>query len=555
MDKINNNIILPDIHGKPSKTPIPELKENYKEAYEHVSYAKNMINDRLNKLNSEKNVLEAFRKPLLGGIDNGKFSYGYDNFYNMNYLSAARNTLGRVANNNFVRMSQSPYNHNFAEPFYYPLEMPVRGEPLKLPGMEIGRPVPREQKIGGLVGSRTGITTKDLMMILLAGNGQLNPSLFGNLFENSISDNVRQSLNFNNIPFPNYVGNSNSQNISNNHPFSITNNNLAKHNDLLPSINNHVQIKNNRGLLTKVSRQKSATWWNFIRNFAIFHKYYQIALKYSRYKRQRDALIDQRTRQFVLDLEVLRKWLIDIQKSFFDELVGSLNTELSLNKTNVSKVKLEENYQKISALLNIFIKNLYKLNKETTTIPEKIISIISDYIKPNAIFPRKYLTTYEVNRLDFYLNGELKNVTDARGTMIITYLVISRCFVQTIMLHYKELFPQHKSNDLITNNAFVIGSILHYLTNDTFKSNPPRLDKLLSLNNYYRNNHLYNKELEENSEYYHLSLDKDELANNLLPVDESKRFLQDNSVYIERFKGFLFNWGESVMKQVRLKLK
>jgi hypothetical protein len=247
--------------------------------------------------------------------------------------------------------------------------------------------------------------------------------------------------------------------------------------------------------------------------------------------------------------------MLEIQKPFFDELAVFEDLDLSFNR-KISNVELQENYQKICALLNVFIKTMYKSGKEGS-IPEKIQDILFNYIKLKAMLPRKYLTSFEINRLDFFFYGGLKDVTDSRAGIIIAYLIIARCFVQTILLHIKENFPQYKSHPMIYQNALLLGSLLHYITNSSFAKDPPYIKKVIGLTNYYRNHHLYNQEIEENQDLVRnirqSNLDKDELKDSLIPDNELFRFIQDNNVYIERFKGYLTGWAVSSGKYIKQK--
>ena len=89
----------------------------------------------------------------------------------------------------------------------------------------------------------------------------------------------------------------------------------------------------------------------------------------------------------------------------------------------------------------------------------------------------------------FNFYGGTKKIQNDQAGMILAYFIISGVTVQQILLHMKNIFVEFKNYPNIDITAKYIGSIIHYLTRDTFINNPTKLNSFLPLMNYYRNVH------------------------------------------------------------------
>ena len=126
--------------------------------------------------------------------------------------------------------------------------------------------------------------------------------------------------------------------------------------------------------------------------------------------------------------------------------------------------------QKIIALIKKYLENLISRSTKLVDIPERVQKIIYDFIKERAYYPKKYLSTFQVNRIDYNFYGGTKGLTDDQIGMIVAFLIISGVTVQQILLHMKENFVEFRNYPNIEITAKYIGSIMHYLTRDTFQN-------------------------------------------------------------------------------------
>ena len=67
--------------------------------------------------------------------------------------------------------------------------------------------------------------------------------------------------------------------------------------------------------------------------------------------------------------------------------------------------------------------------------------------------------------------------------MIIAYLIICGICVQQILLHMKDVFTEFTKFPYIDISGKYIGSIMHYLTRDTFMYEPGLVNDIFQLFN------------------------------------------------------------------------
>ena len=113
----NYNNELPPI----PRTPFNQ-NDKYKQAYDNCNQAKGLIQTRLNKLNYEKKLLGEMKQNY------NPYNADYESLYQ---LKTSGNAKGKLSNPHL-------YSNQFMDPIYYPLEMPITGEPISLPRIEIG---------------------------------------------------------------------------------------------------------------------------------------------------------------------------------------------------------------------------------------------------------------------------------------------------------------------------------------------------------------------------------------------------------------------------------
>ena len=207
-------------------------------------------------------------------------------------------------------------------------------------------------------------------------------------------------------------------------------------------------------------------------------------------------------------------------------------------------------------IIKLFINNL---ESDLEEIPPDVQSTLFEYIKNACYFPKKYLSKFQIHRLDFNFYGSTKNITICQCAMILAYLIINGVCVQQILLHLRDVFSEFSECDDIESAIRNIGSILHYLVRDIFKKKQKKINDILALFNYYRNYHLYNEQIEKLKDKINTKInieenDKDdEYIGLLLPYKEVKEFFDENIKSIEEFKDDIFNWSIELAKNIKNK--
>ena len=165
------------------------------------------------------------------------------------------------------------------------------------------------------------------------------------------------------------------------------------------------------------------------------------------------------------------------------------------------------------------MENLISRSSKLSDIPTKVQKILYEFIKNRAYFPKKYLSTYQINRIDFEFYGGGRLITVPQGAMIISYLLICGIIVQQVLLHMKDVFIEFTKFPYIDISGKYIGSIMHYLTRDTFMYDPGLIQDILALFNFYRNYHVYNEQIEKQHDIFSPTVkneqkdDKDNFSN------------------------------------------
>ena len=297
-------------------------------------------------------------------------------------------------------------------------------------------------------------------------------------------------------------------------------------------------------------------WLGLFKQFINIYVFWSSAKKYSAINSQiRKNEIYIRTKHIVNDIAILKDWIISIEESFFSEFKNyeKFNSKLNSNLKGEKKQILKKN---ILNIINIFINNLESSLEE---VPENVQSVLFEFIKKVCYFPKKYLSRFQINRIDFNFYGGTKNLNSCQSAMILSYLIIIGVFIQQILLHIKDIFVEYSNCDDMGGAVKNIGSILHYIVRDIFKQKQKRINDILALFNYYRSYHLYNKEIEKLKNKINSKINIEENDNDdefiglLLSYNEVKNFFEENSKYIEKFKDKIFNWSLALAKNLKTK--
>ena len=491
----------------PLNNPLPSIPltpkqpiSKFQAAYNQTSQAKNLIQTRLNKLNYEKNLLRNFKQSF------NPYNPDLQSIYNLRTLSNAK---GQLAN-------PSLYSHQFMDPIYYPLEMPISAEPVTLPKIEMGHPMNNKH--------RCGLGVEDLISLL---------ALFKKNETKTVQAPPQQPIIYPPMPyFP------------------------------PPDYDNFNKKKKKKIPVIPESTYKPAKkigikrdWWKLARDFVNVYLFFSTANKYAQFSKVRNSLISQKSKSIVQDVGVLKEWLISLEESFWEEF--KIFTDLNVSFKNIdSQLKIQKESQKIIAMIKKFLENLISKSTKLQDIPERVQKIIYEYIKDRAYFPKKYLTTFQVYRIDFNFYGGTKSLNDEQIAMLLSFLLISGVAVQQILLHMKDVFIEFRNYPNIEISAKYIGSIMHYLVRDTFSNNPTMIREILALLNYYRNYHLYNEQVEKQEDIFNTGMafiDNDEFAEFLIPENNITEFWNLNTAFVDTFKNYVYAWSNRLAKLIKLK--
>lgn len=317
----------------------------------------------------------------------------------------------------------------------------------------------------------------------------------------------------------------------------------------------------------KENKEKMNTdkWWNLLRDFAHIGTFYNSAKKHSKAALVRNKEISDVEPVFPKYFEVLKKWQIQIQAPLWNELKKA---DLNLSFTNSTpKPKFTENSQKLMALINLFIKNLLSKSAKNVDIPEVILQILFKVIKSKTFYPKNYLNSFELNRLNFGLNGDVKNFANENVMgMLIAFLVISKSAIQTIFLKPIGNIEQVKTFKNIEISMRFVGSILHLILQDAFAAQLPVANDKISLFNYFRNYKIVNAEVEKQKDTiiaFGLNgvgvdssfqmPDRDSLNGALIDEAIFKEFMQLNKNWVEAVKKYILQWSIGLARYIKLK--
>ena len=479
------------------KTPF-QKDERYQQAYDNCSQAKDLIQTRLNKLMYEKKVLGEMKQSF------NPYNADYESIYKLRTLGNAK---GRLGNPNL-------YNNQFMDPIYYPLEMPISAEPVTLPKIEIGHPMYKEKCCDG------GINLDNLLLLL-------------DQYDKPEPAPVYQP------PPPIYYP----PQPAPRPPLPLKKKKVEAKRDKPPAPQEPNNYKPKRD------------WWRLCRDFCNVYCFFSSGKKYTEFARVRDNIIANKTKSMAQDIGVLKEWIISITQSFWDEF--KVFTDLDVSFKNIdSKLKIMRESQKIIAMIRKFLESLLSNSTKLTDVPERVQQIIYSYIKDKGYFPKKYLSTYQINRVDYNFYGGTKNLKLDQVGMLVAFLLISGVTVQQILLHMKDNFVEFRNYPNIDISGKYIGSIMHYLTRDTFNNNPTMLKEILALMNYYRNYHIYNKAVESQDDIFNNNMvfrDDDEFADYLIPESSITEFWTLNAQFVETFKNYVYSWACRLGKLIRLK--
>ena len=335
-----------------------------------------------------------------------------------------------------------------------------------------------------------------------------------------------------------------------------------------PNVQNEVnspkpKIPKKRKIIEEIPKLKEKKprldWWRLCRDFVNCYLYFSTGKKYgNKYAKIRNNNLKKRTIDIIQDISVIKDWIVSIEEPFWNEFQVFEDLNVSYKKSD-SKKKIKKETQKIVAIIKKFIENLISKATKLKDIPDRVEEVLYEFIKDGAYFPKKYLTTFQINRLDFEFYGSTKYVSVKQAGMLVAMLIISGVVVQQLLLHMRDVFPEFSKFKNIDVSAKYIGSVLHYMTRDAFIWEPPMVKDILALFDYYRSYHLYHDRIERQADIFNVDMNflegetADEYAEFLVPESEINDFWELNEGFVNTYKDFVFSWACKLAKSVKTK--
>ena len=313
----------------------------------------------------------------------------------------------------------------------------------------------------------------------------------------------------------------------------------------------------------KARKIQTLKWWKLARDFINIYSFFSIAKKYSiQYSRIRNNLIELRTHSIEEEILLLKEWILTLEESCWEEFEIFIEENCAFQKDD-TKNKIRKESLKIIGVIKKYVEYIITGSSKLSKIPERIQQIIYQFIKDEAYFPKKYLTTFQICRLNFEFYGATKNLTDEQSAMILAFLLLSIIASQSILCNIRETVKQFKNYVNVIISSRYVASILHYLTKETFKKDVESLDDIFSLFNYYRNYHLDNEYIEK-EEYKDISkddycfeglpnIDQDEYSTFFVNEEEISSFFTTNISFVDTFKNYIFIWAQKLAKLIKEK--
>ena len=492
-------------YSKYSMQPMNDYYSNY-------PYLERSKTTNTSSFKEEKNLARSLLKKRLDRLNEDRQKY-----YNFEPPSKS------IPSSNFAKLGYDIMNPKNLDPIHFPVEIPGVGvPPSREPRYELGGPVLNPKK-----GIKQKLQNKKITDLLLALN-----------FLGYIPKPSRQIEEFPD-PEPDVE---------------------IPPKPRVPSPPIIVIQKKKKKKKEKMKKPPSKrNWWRLCKEFITLYTFFSTGRKYStHYAKERTKLIDSRTKNLIHEITLIKDWLISIEEPFWNEFRVFEDLDLSFNNKD-SQNKIKKQSLKIIVMIKKFMENIIAKTSKLSEIPEKIQEIIYEFVKERAFFAKGYLTTFQTNRMDFEFYGGTRNVSSSRAGMILAYLLICGILVQQILLHMRDIFKEFKQFPKVDTNGKYVGSIIHYLTRDTFINSPKTVTNCIGLFNYYRNYHEYNEQIEKQEDSFKgmLTLEgtenEDQYAEFLIPEDQISSFWDINPAFVETFRKFIYSWAVKIAKTIKLK--
>ena len=318
-------------YSKYSFQPMNDFSTNY-------PYLERSKTTKTSSFKEEKNLAQSLIRKRLERLNEDKQKY-------YNYEPPPKNIS---SNSNFARIGYNIMNPNNFDPIHFPLEIPGTGvPPSREPRYELGGPVLENKK-----GIKAKLQNKKITDLLLALN-----------FLGYIPKPARQVEEFPD-PEPDVE---------------------IPPKPRVPSPPEIIIKKKKKKKEEKMKKPPSKrNWWRLCKEFITLFTFFATGRKYSiHYAKERDKLIESRTKNVIHEITLIKDWMIAIEEPFWNEFRIFEDLDLSFsNKDSQNHIKKQS--LKIIVMIKKFMENIIAKTTKLSDIPEKVQEIIYDYIKERA---------------------------------------------------------------------------------------------------------------------------------------------------------------------------
>ena len=322
-----------------------------------------------------------------------------------------------------------------------------------------------------------------------------------------------------------------------------------------PVIHTPVSIHSDFKREPKKANQKH---WKKLIAFMNIALYYFTHFRLSKKRHIRNKEIDDHRKSLKHDQESIIKWFKKIQKTFIDELLTFSDINLAFNNFSGS-LKLHELGEKTVSLLKLVVRNVLAATIKGNEIPEEVLQALNYFCLNKSYQAKKLLSTFEVFRLDFLVNGSIINLTETTIAMLMVFFVFIKTFVHRILLKIHDHYPEFKNYKYISLSMKYFSSVLVYLVEDTFRDKPKKQKNIIIYLNYIKNYKIKVPEI--------MAIKDDKILNNdsieyddinefsvgLVPRESISNFFELYKDECEEIKKYLRQWGVQMGMYIRRK--
>jgi hypothetical protein len=278
------------------------------------SKAKDLIQTRLDKLNYQKTLLRNASCSSLPYSRDMRILYNMDNF-----------------NKHRVNANPNLYSYQFMDPIYFPMEIPLAGEPVSYPHVEIGTPLSNccnECSCGHSHGM--GLTE---IMTLLSALGKLDTHPRQPLPQIPPIIRIEEPRRRTPTPTPTPTPPRKRKPT----PTPIPTPSVKSTKTPIP-IYKDLDDDKDKGI--------KRDWWKLAKEFIHVYMFFSFAMKYSRQAKIRNSLLAQRSKDIVNDISKIKEWIISIEQTFWEEF--KIFEDLDVSFKNIdSTIKIQEKSQTV----------------------------------------------------------------------------------------------------------------------------------------------------------------------------------------------------------------